>query len=228
MSDLFPPAAPLAPLVWAVAQVTAVTAFACVAERFARRAGPRAGGTAALAGLAAAGALSLAVFSPWPRWEAAEPVAVVERSEPIADAPPVVPATSPALPSVTLAGARAFAAGLLDLPREAPKAEVPRDLGFGGETRRPVRWGLLLAGALLAAGLARFALGWLLVARLRRRAVAVTDDAALAEFARLAAAAGVRGGRGTAGNRRPRDRRGRRVAAARGAAAGGVAGVVAG
>ena len=194
MSDLFPTAAPLAPLIWAVAQVTAVTAAACVAERLARRAGPRAGGTAALAGLAAAGALSLAVFSPWPRWEAAEPVAVVERAEPIADAPPVVPATSPALPSVTLAGARAFAAGLLDPPREAPKAEVRPDLGFGGETRRPVRWGLLLAGALLAAGLARFALGWLLVARLRRRAVAVTDDAALAECARLAAAAGVRGG----------------------------------
>ena len=195
MSDLFPTvfstATPLAPLVWAVAQVTAVTAAACVAERLARRAGPRAGGTAALAGLAAAGALSLGVFSPWPRWDGADPPAVVERAEPIADAPPV-PADLPQFSSVTLAGARAFAAGLLDPPRTSLKAEAPPSLGFEAEPRRPVRWGLLLAAALLAAGLARFALGWLLVARLRRRAGPVTDALTLAEFARLAAAAGVR------------------------------------
>ena len=187
---------PLVPLVWAAAQVTAVTAAACVAERLARRAGPRAGGTAALAGLAAAAALSLAVFSPWPRWEAPAPaVAAVSPDEPdaIVRAAPAV-AVRPAEPGgASLAGARAFAAGLLDPPREAPEAEVRPDLGFGGETRRPVRWGLLLAAALLAAGLARFALGWLLVVRLRRRAAAVTDDETHAEFAALAAAAGVRG-----------------------------------
>ena len=200
MSDLLPPfPSLLTPLLWAVAQVTAVTAAACGAERLARRAGPRAGGTAALAGLAAAGVLSLAVFSPWPRWEAAEPAAAASvRATEVAETSPVS-AGSPQWGGVTLAGARAFAAGLLDPPAGAPEAEVPRDLGFGGvgevrgETRRPVRWGLLLAAALLIAGLARFAVGWLLVARLRRRAAPVADAAVTARFAALAAAAGVRG-----------------------------------
>ena len=194
MSDVLstlPGLPPLAPLVWVAAQVTAVTAFACLAEHLARRAGPRAGGTAALAGLAAAGILTLAVFSPWPRWDGADPPDVVERIETTADAP-AVPAGAPRLTSVTLAGARAFAAGLLDPPPGSLKAEARFGLGVTEEPRRPVRWGLLLAAGLLAAGLARFGLGWWLVARLRRRAAPVADAAALAECARLAAAAGVR------------------------------------
>ena len=197
MSDLFSSVPPLAPLVWAVAQVTAVTAFALLAERLARRSGPRAGGTAALAGLAAAGVLTLAVFSPWPRWDGPEPaaaeVAAGERGDGNVDISPTpVPRGEPGA-GVSLATARAFAAALLDPPDMAPRAEAPPSLDLGGDPRRPVRWGLLFAAILVAAGLVRFAAGWLLVARLRRRATEVRDGAVLAEFAALAAAAGVRG-----------------------------------
>ena len=204
MNDWQTPAAWLPPLVWAAAQVTAVTGAACLAERLARRAGPRAGGAVALAGLAAAAALSLAVFSPWPRWDgpggepAGEPAASVRTAGVRADADAADESAPPAAPSdagrSVLAAARAFAAALLDPPREARPAGAPPGVGAGGETRRPVRWGLLIAAALLAAGLARFAAGWAQLARLRRRAAPVRDDEATAEFAALAAAAGVRGG----------------------------------
>ena len=199
MNEWQTPAAWLPPLVWAAAQVTAVTGAACLAERLARRAGPRAGGAVALAGLAAAAALSLAVFSPWPRWdgpgnEPAGDPAAAPRAAAAAPAPPTGPAAPSDSGRAALAAARAFAAALLDPPREARPAGARPGVGAAGETRRPVRWGLLIAAALLAAGPARFAAGWVQLARLRRRAAPVRDEEATAECAALAAAAGVRGG----------------------------------
>ena len=207
MHDLSPL---LAPLLWAAAQVTAVTLAAAALHAAARRAGPRAAGRVALTGLCAAAGLSLTALSPWPRWEAGNAAPVAAR--PAADRPE---ASAPAAPradgaradgaradgagtdagpaGVSLAAARGFLAGLLDpatapVPPDAPSPVTPRP-----GRASALRGGAVLAGALLLAGVGRFAVGWLLVARLRRRSGEVCDAEVLTEFAALRAAAGVAG-----------------------------------
>ena len=198
MSDVLAGSA-LTPLLWAAAQATAVTAAAALACVLAGRAGPRAGGRAALCGLAAAAVLTVAAFSPWPRWGGGQEPVLAAAFE-AADAPREANPNA----GVSLAAARAFVGALIDPPgagavlESSPEAEGSRSLGFGAgttrpEPRRPVRWGALIAAGLVLAGVGRFAAGWAQVARLRRGAAAVTDDDAVGEFQSLKAAAGVAG-----------------------------------
>ena len=183
----------LTPLLWAAAQVTAVTAAAALACFAAKRVDPRAGGRVALLGLCLAAGLSLCALSPWPRWDApaaagVEAIPVSSHAKPRAEA--VAGERSESGGGASLAAARAFAAALLDPPAglpPVPEAEAPRGLGFGRV------WGGWLAAGLILAGLLRFAAGWAQVARLRGRSRAVRDEDVLAEFAALKPAAGVNG-----------------------------------
>ena len=181
------------PLLWAAAQVTAVTLAAAALHAAVRRAGPRVGGRLALFGLCVAAGLSLGALSPWPRWDGE-----VFKARPALESPAKPQAevgdtrTNAELSDVSLAALRGFMEGVLD-PRIEP--------GFSQEapsTRTPRRASALSAGALLAAGLLlagglRFVVGWALVARLRRGSSSVSDAELLGEAARLSDAAGVRG-----------------------------------
>ncbi|MFH5806120.1 DUF1559 domain-containing protein [Alienimonas sp. DA493] len=191
MPDFAPlPASLLTPLLWVAVQVTAVTLAAAGLHAAASRFGPRGGGRVALLGLCAAAALSLAALSPWPRWDGG----AVPSARPNSAAPAKPQAeignerTDADFASVSLAAGRAFVAALLDPPGTlgpVADAAAPR------EVRRPVRWGMLLAGGLTLLGLGRFVVGWLWVGRLRRRSEPVDDVAVQAEFAALRRAAGA-------------------------------------
>ena len=181
------------PLLWAAAQVTAVTLAAAALHAAVRRAGPRVAGRLALFGLCVAAGLSLGALSPWPRWDGE-----VFKARPALESPAKPQAevgdtrTNAELSDVSLAALRGLMEGVLD-PRIEP--------GFSQEapsTRTPRRASALSAGALLAAGLLvagglRFVVGWGLVARLRRGSSPVSDAELRQESARLGAAAGVRG-----------------------------------
>ncbi|WP_171190066.1 M56 family metallopeptidase, partial [Alienimonas chondri] len=157
-------------------------------------------GRVALLGLGAAALLSLAALSPWPRWDGeAKPgsrdrqgasLAAPDRTETLPDGRGSLPQSTDET-DVSLAAARAFVGALLEPPETLPvtpsNAEAPRSLGA------TLSWGAILAGALLALGLGRFVVGWLLIARLRRRSRAVENAELTRAFDRLRQAAGVRG-----------------------------------
>ena len=197
MSDLLPlPPSLLPALLWAAAQVTAVTAAAGLACLAAKRVDPRAGGRVALLGLVLAAGLSLFALSPWPRWDAPA-AATVETAPAISDAKPRAEAVagerSESGGGASLAAARAFAAALLDPPAEfsSPRnAEARPGLSVTGSGRV---WGGWLAAGLILAGALRFAAGWVQVARLRGRSRRIQEEEVTSEFAALRAAAGVNG-----------------------------------
>ena len=181
------------PLLWAAAQVTAVTLAAAALHAAVRRAGPRVGGRLALLGLFVAAGLSLGALSPWPRWDGgafeARPV-LNSPAKPQAEVGDI--RTDAELSDVSLAALRGLMEGLID-------PQIERDFSQAAPlTRRPRRASALSTGALLAAGLLvagglRFVVGWGLVARLRRGSSPISDAELRQESARLGDAAGVRG-----------------------------------
>ena len=194
-------------LAWGAVQVTLFSVVGAVIYALARRRGPAAGSLAALASLLIVLAVTLLVFSPWPRWYSAG----TEHAEIAANGSATIPAVE-IDPEVTASTTQADAVNTLE-SSDRPNAsrDKPEQMATDNDARaaaaafwqtlmvelrtapaateQPARhWpgyvaAALAVGVLLGAG--RLTLGLLAVRRLRATSLPITDDSLLTHVDRL-------------------------------------------